>query len=151
MMDTEKKLSLMQNTYAAAVAETVNTYDRLKVLDAIVEKRAERQGQTAGAMNKMMGITSVEEVFINLADVFGCANWQVAKTAEGYEATASACKLCTLSKRMGGANACRGWCLDPMIAMIGDVTGGKITKDRINAISTLMEGDQCKVVITAGE
>jgi hypothetical protein len=34
-MDTEKKLTLMQNTYAAAVAETVNTYDRLKVLDTV--------------------------------------------------------------------------------------------------------------------
>jgi hypothetical protein len=147
-MDTEKKLSLMQNTYAAAVAETVNTYDRLKVLDTIVEKRAERQNQTAGAMNKMMGIASVEEVFINLADVFGCANWQVNKTADGYEATATACKLCALSKKMGGANACRGWCLDPMTAMIGDVSSGKITKDRIDVQSTLMESDQCKVVIT---
>lgn len=148
-MDTEKKLFLMQNTYAAAVAETVNTYDRLKVLDDVVEKRAERQNQTAGAMNKMMGITSVEEVFIHLADVFGCANWQVARTAEGYEATATTCKLCALSKRMGGANACRGWCLDPMTAMIVDITGGKITKDRIEVKSTLMEGEQCKVILTA--
>jgi hypothetical protein len=147
-METEKKLVLMQNTYAAAVAETVNTYNMLKVLDPIVEKRSERQSQTAAAMNRMMGITSVEEVFLTLADVFGCANWQVAKTEDGYEASATACKLCALSKKMGGANACRGWCLDPMAAMICDVSGGKITRDRIEVQSTLMESNQCKVVIS---
>jgi len=148
-MDTEKKLALMQNTYAASVAETVNTYDKLKVLDFVVEKRSERQSQTAGAMNKMMGIGSIEEVFITLADVFGCANWQVDKAVDGYIATATACKLCALSKRMGGANACRGWCLDPMTAMISEVSGGMIGKDHVTVKSTLMEGDQCKVVITA--
>ncbi len=147
-MNTEMKLVLMQNTYAASVAETANTYDKLKVLDPVVEKRLERQNQTAAAMNKMMGITSVEEVFLTLADVFGCANWQVTKTADGYEATATACKLCALSKKMGGANACRGWCLYPMIAMICDISGGKITNDQITVKSTLMEGDHCKVVIT---
>ncbi len=147
-MNTEMKLVLMQNTYAASVAETANTYDKLKVLEPVVEKRLERQNQTAAAMNKMMGITSVEEVFLTLADVFGCANWQVTKTADGYEATATACKLCALSKKMGGANACRGWCLDPMAAMIADVTGGKIARDRIEVKSTLMDSDQCKVIIT---
>ena len=146
-METEKKLALMQNTYAAAVAETVNTYGSLKVLDYIVEKKAERQAQTAGVMNKMLGITSVEQVFTNLSDVFGCANWQVEKAADGYVATATACKLCAMSKKMGGANACRGWCLDPMTAMIGDVSGGKITKDHIQVKSTLMDGESCHVVI----
>ncbi len=148
-MDAEKKLALLQNTYAAAVAETVNTFGALKVLDTIVEKRAERQSQTASAMNKMMGITSVEDVFLTLSGIFGCANWQVLKTTDGYEATATACKLCAMSKKMGGANACRGWCLDPMMAMITDISGGKIAKDQIEVKSTLMEGDQCKVVIKA--
>jgi hypothetical protein len=97
----------------------------------------------------MMGVTSVEEVFLTLAEVFGCANWQVNKTEDGYEATATACKLCAMSKKMGGANACHGWCLDPMTAMICDISGGKITKDRIDVKSTLMDSDRCKVVITA--
>lgn len=147
-MNTEIKLALMQNTYAAAVAETVNTYGKLKVLDTVVEKRLERQSQTAGAMNRMMDITSVEEVFLTLAEVFGCANWQVTKSEDGYEATATACKLCAMSKKMGGANACRGWCLDPMTSMIVDISGGKITSDRIAVKSTLMESDQCKVTVT---
>jgi hypothetical protein len=29
-METEKKLALMQNIYAASIAETVNTYQKLR-------------------------------------------------------------------------------------------------------------------------
>jgi hypothetical protein len=32
-MDIEKRFALLQNTYMASIAETVNTYDKLKVLD----------------------------------------------------------------------------------------------------------------------
>ena len=48
-METEKKLALMQNTYAAAVAETVNTYGSLKVLDYIVEKRLSGRRKPPGS------------------------------------------------------------------------------------------------------
>ena len=42
-MEIEKRLIMLQNTYAASVAETVNTYKQLRALDKIVEKRKERQ------------------------------------------------------------------------------------------------------------
>jgi hypothetical protein len=29
-MDIEKRFALLQNTYAASIAETVNTYDKLR-------------------------------------------------------------------------------------------------------------------------
>ena len=47
VMEIEKRLTILQNTYAASVAETVNTYEKLKELETIVEKRKERQTQTA--------------------------------------------------------------------------------------------------------
>ncbi|MDD4798867.1 MAG: hypothetical protein PHO24_04995, partial [Clostridia bacterium] len=117
-MEIEKRLALLQYTYAAAVAETVNTYEKMQVLEKIVEKRKERQAQAAPLLNQQLGVTSVEEVFNNLSQIYGCANWSVEKTNDGYIATATACKLCALSKKMGGANPCNGWCLDPMLAMI---------------------------------
>lgn len=150
-MEIEKKLVLMQNTYAASVAETVNTYERLKVLDGIVEAKKERQAQTAPYMNTQLGITLPDEVFTKLADVFGCANWAIEKTADGFIATATSCKLCALSKRMGGANPCNGWCLDPMFAMVAAVTNGEISSDCIKVQSTLMTGDCCKVEVTTHE
>jgi len=59
------------------------------------------------------------------------------------------CKLCALSKKMGGANPCRGWCLDPMSAMIIAATNGEIKSSDIEIISTLMDGECCKVKIKA--
>jgi len=144
-MNIEKRLALLQNTYAASIAETVNNYERLGVLPAIVEKRKERQVQTAPFLNQQLGIEAVEDIFYKLSEVYGCANWSVEKTNNGYIATAAACKLCALSKKMGGANPCNGWCLDPMFAMI--VATGKVNTDSIIVESTLMTGDCCKVLI----
>jgi len=145
MMDIEKRLAMLQYTYAASIAEAVNTYDKLKVLDAIVKGRKERQAQTAPYLNQQLGIESAEDVFHKLSEIYGCANWSVEKTADGYIATTTSCKLCALSKKMGGANPCNGWCLDPMIAMLSAAM--KIDAQRISVESTLMAGDLCKIVI----
>ena len=144
-MDIEKRFVLLQNTYAASIAETVNTYDKLKVLGTIVEIRKERQAQTAPFLNQQLGIENVEDVFCKLSEVYGCANWFVEKTDDGYIATAVSCKLCALSKKMGGANPCNGWCLDPMFAMI--TAAGKVDAGSITVESTLMAGDCCKVLV----
>jgi len=147
-MEIEKKLALLQNTYAASIAETVNTYEKMKVLDYVVEKKKERQAQTAPLMNRQLGVESIDEVFTKLAEIFGCADWKVEKVTDGYIAKAGSCKLCTLSKRMGGANPCNGWCLDPMKAMITAVTDNTVGSDKITVKSTLMTGDCCEVHIT---
>ena len=144
-MDAEKILALLRNTYAASIAETVNTYDRLMVLDTIVESRKERHAQTAPFLNQQLGIETVEEVFGKLSEVFGCADWSVEKVDDGYIATATSCKLCALSKKMGGANPCNGWCLNPMFAMITATT--KIDAGSLVVVSTLMTGDCCKVLV----
>lgn len=144
-MEIQKRFAMLQNTYAASVAEAVNTYDKLKALEKIVEKRKERQKQTAPYLNQQLSIESVEDVFYKLSEIYGCANWTVKKTEEGYMATATSCKLCVLSKKMGGANPCYGWCLDPMIAMISAVSN--IDAERITVESTLMTDDRCKLFI----
>jgi len=143
-MEIEKRLSILQNTYAVSIAETVNTYEKLNALKAIVGRRKERQMQSAHYLIQQIGIESVEDVFCKLSEIFGCANWAVEKTKEGYAATATLCKLCTLSKKMGGANPCYGWCLDPMIAMLSAAFSNI---ERITVESTLMSGDRCRVLI----
>ncbi|MEA5058483.1 MAG: hypothetical protein VB049_00370 [Candidatus Pelethousia sp.] len=144
-METQKRLDLLQYIYAASIAETVNTYGRMNVLASIVEKKRERQAQTAPGLNQQLDVKNVEDVFSKLSEVFGCANWTVEKTQDGYTAIATACKLCALSKRMGGANPCHGWCLDPMFAMVSAVSG--IRDEDMTIESTLMEGDCCKVLM----
>jgi len=144
-MEIEKRLTILQNTYAASVAETVNTYEKFKELETIVEKRKERQTQTAPYLNQQLGIKSVEDVFYTLSEIYGCANWSVQRTEDGYVAIATSCKLCALSKKMGGANPCNGWCLNPMIAMITAL--GEINAKNIAVESTLMAEDCCKVFV----
>jgi len=144
-MDSNKKLTVLQNTYAASIAEAVNNYDRLKALGNIVEARKELQAQRAPYLNQQLGITCVEDVFERLSEIYGCANWTLEKTGAQYVATATLCKLCALSKKMGGANACYGWCLDPMKAMLAALEGTEI--ERISVESTLMDNDCCKVLI----
>lgn len=144
-MELERKLAILQFVYAASLAETVNTYGKMGVLDRIVASRKERQAQSAPALNQQLGVQSVEDVFGNLSGVFGCANWTVEKTQDGYTVAATACKLCALSKKMGGANPCHGWCLDPMFAMVTATSG--IGEGNIAVESTLMDGSYCKVRI----
>lgn len=146
-MEIEKRLTMLQNTYAASIAETVNTYEKLRALETIVEKRKERQAQTAPYLNQQLGIQSIEDVFYTLSEIYGCANWSVEKTEDGYVAITTSCKLCALSKKMGGANPCNGWCLDPMIAMLSEVS--KIDSKHITVESTLVYDDHCKVSIIA--
>lgn len=144
-MEIENRLIMVQNTYAASIAETVNNYEKLGALEAIVERRKERQVQTAPYLNQQLDIQSVEDVFYKLYEIYGCANWTVKKIEDGYIAMATSCKLCALTRKMGGANPCNGWCLDPMIAMLSCVS--KIDSKQITVESTLMNDDCCKVSI----
>lgn len=143
-MDTERKLAIMQNTYAAMLAEAVNTYRRLGAQEAVEAAREQRLAQTAALMNAQLGVASVPDVFTVMAGVFGCANWVVEQTADGYAATATSCKLCALSKKLGGANACNGWCLNPMRAM-AQAADGSVAEFAVH--STLMEAGCCRVTV----
>ncbi|MGE0073834.1 MAG: hypothetical protein AB7S52_01245 [Sphaerochaetaceae bacterium] len=147
-MESEKKLSVLQNIYAASIAETVNTYQALGQLSSIVARKEARQEQTAPFMLQQLGIETEEEVFARLSEVFGCANWQVEKQETGFVATATACKLCALSKKMGGASPCHGWCIDPMTAMIKEISRSKGYVAQVSLEGTLMEQDRCTLAIT---
>lgn len=143
-METQKNLETMQNMYAASVAETVNTYEKLKVLDYVVATKKERSLQAAPMLNKQLGITEPEEVFKRMSEVFGCAKWRIEKTSDEIIARAKQCKLCALSKKMGGANPCNGWCLNPMNAMIKAIDESA----EFSVESTLMNDNCCKVKVT---
>lgn len=145
-MESEQKLAILQNVYAAAIAETVNTYQGLGALIAIEKRKQERQGQTAPYLLAQLGISTVEGVFSSLSNIFGCADWKVEHDGSGYNAVATTCKLCALSKKMGGASPCKGWCLDPMIAMIKALE----SKATVDVEQTLMNGSSCCLTVKLG-
>ncbi|NCC64319.1 MAG: hypothetical protein EOM15_06660 [Spirochaetia bacterium] len=147
MKETEKQ-AFLQNVYAASIAEAVNRYQHFGQLDAVVADKKARQVYTAPYMNEQLTITSVEEVFDRLKEVFGCANWEVESQEGTYKATATSCKLCALAKKMGGASPCSGWCIDPMAAMIMALAEKQGKKAVVAAQSTLMDSASCSVSIS---
>lgn len=146
-MGTEKNEKLLQNIYAASLAESVNTYQKLNVLEQVVEGKKARQMQSAQAMIQQLEISSIEDVFLKLYSLFGCSNWDVEETQTEYIVKSESCKLCALSKKMGGANPCDGWCLNPIKSMINIVSESKITEEYINVQSTLINGPCCLIKI----
>ena len=147
-MDTKTRFSVLQNTYAAAVAEAVKTYHAFGKLEAVVEHKSKRLEQSASYMIEQLGVSSVEDVFTKLSELFGCARWQIEKTADGFIATADTCRLCAFSKKMGGASPCRGWCIDPMTAMIRNILSKENIESSFRLESTLMDQSQCRLHIT---
>lgn len=146
-MNPEMKVTMLQNIYAAALAESINTYEKLGAHATVVESKKLHQPASAPRMNQMIGAQTAKDVFTNLSGLFGCANWQVEETPNKLTATATACKLCALSKQMGGANPCNGWCLDPMRAMIQALESPGVASDTFTILETLYTGDKCRVTI----
>lgn len=146
-METQKKVNLMQNVYAASLAETVNTYQKLNVLEQVVATKKTRQMQSAQVMIQQLEISSIEDVFLKLYSLFGCSKWIFEETQTEYIAKSEYCKLCALSKKMGGANPCDGWCLNPIKAMINIVSDAAIKDENINVQSTLLYGSCCLIRI----
>ncbi len=89
----------MQNTYAVSIAETVNTYEKLKASNAVVEKRKERQTQTAPYLNQQLSICNVEDIFHTLSEIYGCANWAVKKIEDMYVAEATSLNFVRFQRR----------------------------------------------------
>jgi hypothetical protein len=140
-MDTKKKLAFMQNVYAASIAESVNTYEKLNVLNYVEDANNTRLSQTASIINSQLDIQTPEQVITRIAEVFGYANWKVERKMSGFSAIATSCKLCALCKKSGGATPCMGWCLNLMRAMIA---ANDFTID-FSVRSTLMDGEYCQV------
>ena len=140
-METEKKLTILQNMYAASIAETVNTYGKLNMLNYVEDAKNVVLSQTASIINSQLDIQTPEQVITHIAEVFGCANWKIERKMNGFSAIATSCKLWELCKKSGGANPCKGWCLNPMRAMIA---ANDYTID-FSVKSTLRDAEYCQV------
>lgn len=140
-METKKKLAILQYIYAASIAETVNTYDKLNMLKYVEDTKNASLSQTASIINSQLDIQTPEQVITHIAEVFGCANWKIQRKMNGFSAIATSCKLWELCKKSGGAYPCKGWCLNPMRAMIA---ANDYTID-FSVKSTLMDAEYCQV------
>ncbi|MBN2279687.1 MAG: L-2-amino-thiazoline-4-carboxylic acid hydrolase [Candidatus Marinimicrobia bacterium] len=142
-METEKKIQLVQNTYAAVLADATVCFTKFGILEEITRIKKETGEHVAKFQIKAFGIESEIDVFLKLAEIFNCANWEIKKQDDGFSAQAKTCKLCTLTKKSGGDSPCNLYCLNPMRALVKEIN----SKAQFNVITTLWDGDSCRVTV----
>jgi len=143
-MENEKKLQILQLTYAGVLADAVLQMGREGVLGKVTQRKKEEQMLTGKMKAEQFGVTQPKEVFQILSEIFNCASWEIVSEAGGFIAETKACKLCGFSKKLGAQKPCNLYCLDPMEGMVKGLDGN------LNFIvqETLWDGQKCKVEVT---
>ena len=118
----ERKIKTLQMAYAGALADSILRYGRAGILDAIMEQKRDEQMKSAAAMAQRFGVTEPKQAFVNVQDLFGCADWVYEDTESGFTATCSNCILQALCKKTGADSPCMLYCLTPIEATIKGVS-----------------------------
>ena len=142
-MENEKKLKMLQMFYAGALADSVLRLGKEGVLEKVITEKKQEQMEGGKMRAAQLGIQSPKEVFEVLPEIFGCANWNVLQTAEGFEAKATSCMLCALSKKLGTESPCNIYCLDAMEGMVKGIDENAEYK----VVSTLWKENECKILV----
>lgn len=142
-MENEKKLKVLQRFYAGVLADSVLQLGNEGVLEKVALRKRNEQLATGKLRAQQLGISTPEQVFEILPEIFECANWKVEKNESGFDAQATNCMLCAMAKKIGAKSPCNIYCLD---AMEGIVLG--INPDSEYRVeSTLWDSDCCKVKV----
>lgn len=143
-MDAQAHIRMLQQAYAAQLADTVVRYGQAGILeDVTAVKRAQRL-QTGAAQAAQLGIAEPEQAFTRSAQLFGCADWAVEAGEDGaFRAEAGHCLLCAMVKKMGGPSPCRIFCLDPIEAVVR----GLRADAEFDVQETLYDGERCRVQV----
>jgi len=140
----EQKLKTLQLGYAAALADSVLRYGNEGVLDKITEQKKAEQMRNGAGLAVRFGVTEPKQAIEKTRDTYGCANFVCTDMSDGFEAVATNCMLCSISRQMGGRfSPCRIYCLSPMEAMIKGIAPDV----DFHVISTLWESDKCVIKV----
>jgi len=115
-MESEKKLQMLQTAYAAALVDAAGHFAREGILEKVTQRKRSTRG--AAQVNAGFGVRTPEEVFTNLAEIFGCAAWVIEPAEGGFVARTAGCRMHAIAARMGGSCPCELYCLDPMRSML---------------------------------
>jgi len=142
-MDLQKRNLVLQNTYAAVLAEVVTIFTKFGILEEVTKAKEVNSSAAAKFQLNSFGIENEEDIFLKLTEIFNCANWNIETEENGFLTEATSCKLCGLTKKMGGNSPCDIYCLNPMKAMIK----GLNPDAKFDVKSTLWDSNKCKVNI----
>jgi hypothetical protein len=143
-MEMNQKVQILQAVYAGALADATLQLGKEGVLAQVTARKREEQLKTGQVRAAQFGITRLEDVFLKLAEVFGCANWSIENNSgNGFTAHSSVCKLCALAKKIGASSPCHLYCLDPMEGMIK----GLNPEAKYTVEETLWSGTKCSIKV----
>ena len=146
-MDIEKHVQFLQSAYTGALADAVLQYGKEGVLASITDRKRQENIGSGKIRAAQFGITKPEEVFIKLAELFGCASWSITNNSNGFVAQTSGCKLCAIAKKIGAPSPCHLYGLDPMEGMVR-----ALKSDAEFAVEeTLWEGSKCNILVNLRE
>ncbi len=143
-MDTDKQVQILQMAYAGALVDAVSQLSKENVLDRVIQRKHQEQISSGQMRADQFGITTPEEVFLKLSQIFNCARWDIInRPTGGFNAQAVSCKLCTLARKIGSPSPCHLYCLDPMEGLVKAVK-----KDAAYIVKeTLWNGNKCVVSV----
>ena len=142
-MDSGKHIQSLQMAYAGALADAVLQFGKAGVLASITDRKRQENIGYGKMRASQFGITKPEEVFLRLAELFGCASWNINSNSEGFVALANECRPCAIAKKIGASSPCYLYCLDPMEGMVK-----ALKSDAEFAVEeTLWEGSKCSILV----
>jgi hypothetical protein len=94
---------------------------------------------------QQLGITNLEENYRRFAEIFGCTDWNVARTESGLIAQNTRCTLCAIARKQGAPQPCRPFCINPFTSYT------KVFGFELEVESTLWDGERCRFVNTVKE
>jgi hypothetical protein len=142
-MQNEKKIQLLQLTYAAVLADAADQFAKENILQNVIQRKKAEQMATGKMKAEQFGITSPEAVFTRLAEVFNCAVWEIENSEKGFVAETTTCKLCAIAKKINAPAPCYLYCLDPIEGMVK----GLNPHATFTVEETLWDGEKCRVLI----
>ena len=142
-MESDKQIQILQMAYASVLADAVLQLHKEGILERVTERKHLEQFTTGKLRAAQFGITTPEEVFLKLAELFGCAKWIITRDSSGFLAQTNSCLLCAIAKKIGAPNPCHLYCLDPMEGMIRAI---KSDAD-FSVKETLWDGTKCMISV----
>ncbi|HEX3032472.1 MAG TPA: hypothetical protein VHS59_09560 [Bacillota bacterium] len=142
-MELNSKVKALEMFYVAALADSVKWYTREGILERVTAAKREEQLQQGKQQASILGITSPEQVFTTLADIFNCAHWEISQEDWGLVAEAKSCRLCAVAKGLNAGSPCALFCLNPMEAMVKGIR----ETSQFAVKETLWKGSKCRIEI----
>lgn len=138
----DKRLKTLQLMYAGVLADAVANYCEFSILEEVTTKKQKEQLASAPMQLAQLGIKEPEALFDTFSSIFGCADWEVEKTDEGYKADCSSCLLAAVSRKRGTEAPCRMFCINPFSAY-SEALGYSMEVEK-----TLWDNDGCSFILS---